>query len=125
MDDGKTKKWLVILVLAFVGWALCGSIIGVGRGVTSMENTLIIHAVFAPIIFAAISLIYFKKFDYTTPVQTATVFVLFIVFMDVFVVALLVEKSFGMFTSIIGIWLPWALIFASTYLTGVKVSERR
>ncbi len=123
MDKEKTKKWVVILTLAFVGWALCGSIIGIGRSITSMENTLIAHAIGGPIIFAVISLIYFKRFDYTTPIQTATIFVLFIVFMDVFVVALLVEKSFEMFTSIIGTWIPWALIFASTYLTGVKISN--
>jgi hypothetical protein len=37
----------------------------------------------------------------------------------VFVVALLVEKSFDMFRSVLGTWLPFALIFLATWLTGI------
>ncbi len=62
-------KSIVILAHAFAGWALCGAIIGIGRGITSLENTLIIHAIGAPIIFAAISLNYFEKFNFTDRVE--------------------------------------------------------
>jgi hypothetical protein len=51
------KKMLVILLHAFVGWALCGAIMGIGMAVTSIETTLIIHAMGAPVIFAVLSLI--------------------------------------------------------------------
>jgi hypothetical protein len=112
------KKIIVILVHAFVGWGLCGAIIGIGRNVTSMQVTLIVHAIGAPIFFAIITLIYFRWFRYTTALQTATAFIFFVILMDVLVVALLIEKSFGMFTSILGTWLPFALIFVSVYLTG-------
>ena len=113
-----TKKIIVILIHAFVGWGLCGAIIGIGRNVTSMQVTLIVHALGAPVIFSVITLIYFRWFRYTTALQTAIAFIFFVIFMDVFVVALMIEKSFGMFTSILGTWLPFALIFASVYLTG-------
>ncbi len=119
-----TQKLVVILVHALLGWALCGSIVAVGREITSMETTLIIHAIGGPIIFAVISLVYFRKFNYTTPLQTAIVFVAVIIFMDFFVVALLIEKSFEMFASFIGTWFPWALIFTSTYLTGLYVRKQ-
>ncbi len=112
-------KSIVILAHAFAGWALCGAIIGVGREITSLENTLIIHAIGAPIIFAAISLNYFKKFNYTNPSQTAVIFVSFVIFMDFFIIALMVEKSFDMFKSILGTWIPFILIMLSTYLTGI------
>ena len=88
-----------------------------------MQNTLIAHAIGAPVLFAVITFIYFKWFRYTTALQTATVFILFVVFMDVFVVALLIEKSFGMFTSVLGTWLPFALIFTASYLTGLLLSD--
>jgi hypothetical protein len=52
---------------AFVGWVLCGATIGFGMATMSMQNTLIIHAIAAPIYFALISVIYFTKFNYTTP----------------------------------------------------------
>jgi hypothetical protein len=112
-------KSIVILAHAFAGWALCGTIIGIGRGITSLENTLIIHAIGAPIIFAAISLNYFKKFNYTNPLQTAVIFVSFVIFMDFFIIALMIEKSFDMFKSILGTWIPFILIMLSTYLTGI------
>jgi hypothetical protein len=118
------KKIVIILVLAFVGWFLCGAIMWIGMAVTSMMNTLILHVIGAPIIFALISLLYFTKFNYTTPLQTAIIFVAFAVLMDFFVVALLIEKSLGMFASPLGTWIPFALMFISTYLTGRYVTKQ-
>jgi hypothetical protein len=112
-------RFLVVVAHALVGWALCGAIIGIGRRMTSMRNTLIIHAVGAPILFGILSLIYFTVFAYTTPLQTAAIFVAVAMLMDFVVVARLVEKSFEMFTSVLGTWIPFALIFASTYLCGM------
>jgi hypothetical protein len=114
----------VILAHAVVGCGLCGAIMGIGRSVTSLENTLIVHAIGAPVIFGLISLLYFRRFGYTTPLQTALVFLGFVAFMDAFVVALFLEKSFDMFTSVLGTWIPFALIFLSTYLTGICVGGR-
>lgn len=118
------KKTAIILLHGFTGWALCGAIMGIGMVITTIERALIIHAVGAPVIFAAVSFIFFKWFNYTTPIQTAAVFVLLVIFMDFFVVALLIEKSFEMFSSLLGTWIPFFLIFISTYLTG-KVQSRK
>jgi hypothetical protein len=38
--------------------------------------------------------------------------------MDFFVVAMLINRSFEMFASLLGTWLPFMLIFASSYLVG-------
>lgn len=116
-------KIVTILVFAFIGWALCGAIMGIGRSVTSLENTLVIYAIGAPIIFATLSFVYFTRFNYTTPLETAIAFFAFVVFMDVFLIALFVEKSFAMFSSILGTWIPFALIFLSTYLTGLYLGS--
>ncbi len=96
---------------------------GIGIAVTSIQTTLILHAIGAPFIFGAIASIYFRKFAFTTPLQTAIAFTLFVIFMDFFVVALLIEKSFDMFTSVLGTWIPFALIFTSTWLTGLLVGK--
>jgi hydrogenase-4 membrane subunit HyfE len=118
------RKLAVVLVHALVVQALCWMTMGVGRAVTSMENTLIIHLIGAPIFAIVVSAIYFKKFNYTTPLQTAIVFILVIVSLDFFVVALMIEKSFEMFASPIGTWIPFTLIFTSTYLTGLYATKR-
>jgi hypothetical protein len=120
----EVRKATVVLAFAFVGWALCGAIMGIGQVVTSIENTLIAHAIGAPIIFAGLTIVYMKRYAFTTPLQTAIIFLGFVVFMDVFVVALLVIRSFEMFASLIGTWIPFALIFVSTYLTARYLEGR-
>ena len=55
---------------------MCGSII------TSLQNTLIAHAIGVPIVFGVVSWIYFRKFHYTAPLQTAGIYVLLAVILD-------------------------------------------
>lgn len=114
-----SRKIVTILLHAAVGWALCSATIGIGMATLPLQTALIIHAVAAPLFFAAISLFYFRRFNYTSPLQTAISFVGFVMVADFFVMALLIVKSFAMFASPLGTWIPFALIFASTYLTGL------
>jgi hypothetical protein len=111
-------KLVSIFVHAFVGWALCAATMGIGMATMSLQNALIIHAIGAPIFFTLVSLIYFKKFNYTTPLQTALIFVGFVIAADFFVVALLMNRSLEMFASLLGTWIPFAFIFTSTSVTG-------
>lgn len=123
MRNLNARQILTVAVFGIVGWALCGAIMFIGMGVTSMQTTLIAHAIGAPVIFTTISYIYFSKFGYTNALTTAAVFVGIVIFLDIFPVATVINKSFEMFTSILGTWIPWALIFLSTYATGL-VTER-
>ncbi len=89
-----------------------------------LQQALIVHAIGAPIFFTVISLVYFQKFRFTRPLQTALVFVGFVMAVDFFVVALVILRSLDMFASPLGTWIPFALIFASTWLTGTYVVSR-
>ena len=115
------RKIVTIFVHAFVGWALCAATMGIGMAVTSLQNALTIHAIGAPIFFFIVSLVYFRRFNFTSPLTTALIFVAFVITVDFFVVGLLINKSLDMFTSLLGTWIPFALIFTSTYLTGLYV----
>lgn len=117
------KKIIVILIHGLIGWGLCGATIAIGRSVTTMEATLIIHAIAAPVIFALLTWFYITRFHYTTPLQTAFIFLGIVVFMDAGVIAPFAEKSYAMFASLLGTWIPFALIFASTYVTGRLVTR--
>jgi hypothetical protein len=90
-----------------------------------MQETLIVHAIGAPIGFVLISLVYFTRFGYTSPLRTASLFLAVVASLDVVVVAVLIEQSFAMFANPLGTWLPLVLIFAATYLTGVVVLRTR
>ena len=93
--------------------------------VTSLSTALVVHLIAAPVFFTGIAWVYFQRFNLTTPLQTATVFTAIVIFLDVFVVALLIEGSFAMFGSVLGTWLPFLLIFLATYLTGRWMEGKR
>ena len=120
----KILELIGVLFFGFIGQMGCWGLMIGGQAVTTLDNALIIHAIGAPIVFAFVSFVYFKKLNYTKPLVTAIAFVAVVVLMDLFVVSLLIEQNFDMFLSPIGTWIPFALIFASTYLTGTIVSAR-
>ena len=119
-----TTKIAIMLLHAFVGWALCAATIGIGMAITTMNTALVMHAIAAPVIFAMVSLVYFHWFNYTTPLRTAVIFTAFVIGMDFFVVALLINRSLEMFTSLLGTWIPFMLIFLSTMVTGLLVKRK-
>ncbi|MFQ5596197.1 MAG: hypothetical protein ACE5HA_18805 [Anaerolineae bacterium] len=128
MNTAKTvqiRRFGVVLAFALIAQGLCWAIMVIGRAVTSLENTLIAHAIGAPIIAVVVSSVYYRRFNYTTPLQTAIVFISVVIAMDVFIVALLIEKSFAMFASPIGTWIPITSIFLATYLTGLYVRQAK
>jgi uncharacterized RDD family membrane protein YckC len=122
--DALGKKIGIILTLAFIGWAICGMIMGVGLATTTEDNALILHAAFVPVVFFSVSFLYFSKFNYTTPLQTAGIFVTFVILMDIFVVSMLINKSFEMFYSFLGTWFVFGEIFVTTLLTGKLLTEK-
>ena len=113
----------VIAAFAIVGWAVCAAAIGIGFALMSERATLIAHAIVAPIAFAGLSWLYFTRFAYTGPLTTALLFLAVVAALDVFVVALFIERSFAMFASPLGTWAPLFLIFASTWATGALVER--
>lgn len=118
------RKVAVILAFGIVGWAFCGALVGVGRQLFSMETTLLIHAIGAPLGFGLLALLYFKKFGFTGPLATTLSFLAVVVTLDVLVVAPIIEGSFAMFRSVLGTCLPFALIFGSVCAVGRLPQER-
>ena len=91
-----TRRFLVLLAYALVGWAVCGSIIAVGFAVATEQATLIAHAIGGPIVFGLLAWDYVRRFGHATPLQIA--------------------GSFAMFGSVLGTWLPYASILVVSYL---------
>ncbi|MGA2406329.1 MAG: hypothetical protein ABSF81_06215 [Bacteroidales bacterium] len=124
MNKLNFKKIIIILSHTFIVWALCGATIAVGRSLTTIELTLIIHVIGAPIFACLVSMVYYKKFNYTSPISTAFIFLFFVIAMDAGLVAPAFEKSYGLFKSILGTWIPFSLIFLSTYITGLTIKRK-
>ena len=104
-----SRKLIIIFVHALVGWALW--VAKMYYGMSTIFNVTVV-----PIIFAVLSLIYFKKFNYTAPFLTAILFTGFVI-VDFLVLAFL--RSLDVIAILSELWIPFALIFGSTYLTGL------
>jgi hypothetical protein len=117
------RRAATIAAFAIVGWAICAAAIGIAFGLMTERGALILHAIVAPIAFAGLSWVYFKRFGYTRPLTTALLFVAIVVALDVFVVAILIQRSVVMFASPLGTWIPLLLIFISTWATGNFVAR--
>jgi len=116
-----TQKILIIACHALVLWILCGATMAIGRALIGIETTLVIHALAAPALAVLISLNYFKRYRFTTALWTAFIFTAAVMVLDAGLVAPVFEKSYAMFASILGTWLPFGLIFLATLLTGLAL----
>jgi hypothetical protein len=117
-------KTAIVLVFAVAVWAFCGAIMGIGPQVMSIDTTLIVHAIGGPIGAAIATFFYFRFFGDISPLALAAAFVGVALTLDFFVVSPLFVGNYGMFASPLGLWIPMALIFAATWLTGSFAANR-
>ena len=118
------SKSVSVVVHAVIGWAICGATIVAGRQTMSMDATLVLHAVVAPLAFGLLTWHHFIRYRTSSPLRTALAMLGVVVLLDAGVVAPLFERSYVMFRSFTGTWLPFGLIWASSYLVGRQVSAR-
>ena len=111
-----------LLAYGVAGWAACGVLMGGLMAVASPGVAIGIHAVAAPLIFVAIASRYFGARGAREPLPTALAFTAIVAVLDAAVVAGLILRSFAMFASFAGTWLPFLLIFLATWATGAIMS---
>lgn len=109
------SKNLSVLVHGVVGWAICGATVAVGRQLVSMQVALLIHAAVAPLAFGLLTWRHARRFPGSSAGRIAVTMVGIVVALDGLLVAPVIERSYSMFRSVIGTWVPFALIGAASY----------
>jgi hypothetical protein len=89
-----------------------------------MSTVLIIHALAAPFVFGTLSWLYYRKYAAPQPLLGGLLFLGFVAAVDFFLVGLIIEKNLDIFKSLLGIWIPFALIFLSVAGVGAVVRRR-
>ena len=120
VDPPARSVWR-LLVHGVTGWALCAALKAGLPRVAPIGFAIAIHAIAAPLIFGAISVNYFRARGAREPVPTALAFTAIVAFLDAGLAAL-VLRSYAMFASFAGTWLPFLLIFLATWGTGFVMS---
>lgn len=113
-----------LLTHAVAGWALRAALMVALLQLVSPTAARAIHAIAIPLIFSALSWHYFRLRGARDPLPTAVVWTATLALLDLVFVAGLVQHSLEMFTSILGTWLPLALVFLITWAVGELMSTR-
>ena len=118
-----TKESLILLVHAIIIYFVCFAVMGVSMATLSIYMALLAHAAAAPFVSAIFSYIYYKKFNHSSPIITALVFVATVILLDFFLTATIILQDYAMFYSMIGTWIPFALIFLAALIVGIHLNR--
>lgn len=100
------------LLWAVAAWMACGATMGVATALLGLDVALVVHAAAAPFIaFGATAAYRRRSGPRLGALATAALVVLVPVHLDALVIAPVVVRSFAMFESAIGTWIPFALLF--------------
>jgi menaquinone-dependent protoporphyrinogen oxidase len=120
--DHPARSLARLLVHAVAGWALCAVTMLALLRAFSISVALALHAIAAPLVFTALAWRYFRARGAREALPTAVAWTAVVAVLDLVIVAGLAQRSFAMFQSVVGTWLPFALIFLATWATGEILS---
>ncbi len=117
------KQSLILLVHAIIIYFVCFAVMGVSMATLPIDDALLVHAAAAPFVSAIFSYVYYRKFNYSSPLLTAIVIVATVILLDFFLTATIILQDYAMFYSPIGTWIPFALIFTAALIVGIYMSR--
>jgi hypothetical protein len=117
-QEAARMAWFYLFGLGLVLWALCGAVIAVGRRIWSLDTTLYVHLAAAPVIAFLMTLVHAALAPDFGPLLRAIALTSLVIVLDAVVVAPIFERSYAMFRSFIGTWLPFAAIFLASWAAG-------
>ncbi len=116
---GPALRWAV------VGWIACGLTFVLARAMFGVNAAVVIHLLAAPVIGATVTLLLWNHPRHPGVAGTAATLAGTAALLDAIVVAPFLERSFAMFASLAGTWIPLALIFAASAATAaLRRAER-
>ena len=90
----------------------------VGRRLWTLDTTLRVHLVADPVLAFLLSALHEWLAPEFSSLLRATLMTGFVVILDALVVAPVFERSYAMFRSVIGTWLPLVAIFVASFCGG-------
>ncbi len=110
--------WLYLIGLTLVLWGACGGVMSVGRRLWTLDTALRVHLIVAPIVAFLVAALHEALFPGFDPRLRAAAMTGLVIVLDAAVVAPLFERSYAMFRSLMGTWLPFAAIFLASWAGG-------
>ncbi len=114
---GPALRWAV------AGWIACGLTFAIARAMFGVQAAVVIHLFAAPVIGGTVTHLLWNRPRHPGVAGTAAALAGGAALLDAIVVAPFLERSFEMFASPAGTWIPLALIFAASAATGALLSR--
>jgi hypothetical protein len=111
--------WAYLIGLTLVLWGACGGVVSVGRRLWTLQTSLRVHLAAAPLFAFLLAAVHKGLAPGFDPALRALVMTAAVVVLDAAVVAPLFERSYAMFRSFLGTWLPFAAIFLASWAAGI------
>lgn len=105
-----------VLAYGFVGWAVAGLLRGGLWRIAGAGAAMAVNVFATPVIFAVVAWTYFRRRGAREPLPTAAWFAGTVAVLDVVVAEL--ANRLAMLSSVVGFWLPLALVFLVTWIVG-------
>jgi menaquinone-dependent protoporphyrinogen oxidase len=102
-------------------WAACAAALW-SLSLASSTLGLVVHALLVPVVFALVARRYFHARGARDALPVALAFTGMAAALDLVVAAGAVQRSLDIFASVSATWLPYALAFATTWITGSVMS---
>ncbi|HEY6100467.1 MAG TPA: hypothetical protein VIW03_13610 [Anaeromyxobacter sp.] len=116
--SGRALGW------AAAAWAACGLTFAVGRAAGGVKAAIAIHLLAAPFVGAAATRLLWRHPRHPGVAATALTMAGTAALLDAIVVAPFLERSYAMFASLAGTWMPLALILAGSAATAARLARR-
>jgi len=106
-----------------VGWAACGMVFALGRVLFGVEAAVTIHLLAAPLIGATVTFLLWNHPRHPGVLASAATLAGGAALLDAVLVVPFLERSFAMFASPAGTWIPLGLIFAASMAAAAFLSR--
>jgi len=114
----RARRVLAVLRYALAAWAVCAGTMALATTVLGDRGVAVVYAVTAPAVFALVAFVYARARGELSPFALAAVLVGTALALDAGLVAPLLLRSFAMFASVTGTWLPLGLGFFAAWAAG-------
>ncbi|MHA2043088.1 MAG: hypothetical protein ACW975_14635, partial [Candidatus Thorarchaeota archaeon] len=84
------RESLILIAHSVVIYFVCFAVMGISMATLPIDGALLAHAAAAPFVSAVFSYIYYKRFNYTSPLVTATVIMATVILLDFFLTATII-----------------------------------
>jgi hypothetical protein len=104
-------------------WTLSAALLVGSSFLLWAATAVTIRVATAPMIAAVVASVFFTKYDDARPLGVAITFTATVALLDAIVLAALIQRSAAIFVQPLATWVPYALIFATTWMSGALMAQ--